>query len=68
MYISTLFQIIIMLVLHLNPRTLYIHVVAITLTAVKDFRWFLSQFSSDCYEILQALFYSDAATTMKHIV
>ena len=32
---------------------------------MNDFRWFCSQFSTDYPEILQALFSSDTATTLK---
>ena len=40
-------------------------VVEFTSTVVNDFRWFLSQFSTNHLEILQALFSSDAATTLE---
>ena len=40
-------------------------IIGFTLTVVNDFRWFHSQFSTNCHEILQALFPNDAATSLK---
>ena len=44
--------------------------VGFILTVANDFCWFLSQCSTSCHDILQALFptYSDAAPTLKKLV
>ena len=53
-----------------SPRPMnkvWAFIVKFPLTVVNDFRWFLSQFSTNFHEILQALFSNNMETTLKFL-